>query len=154
MKSLLRLWKIFLQSAFVSLGMPTRRRRKHHLNSSTFASLEPRKLLAGVSSDVVVNAVHDSADLDFDDWIMTVREAVHLANENEDLTRITFAPELNGHTISLSSELSIESEVQLDSLFDVTISGGNENRVFHVDDFCGSSASGTPRCLGSRFRIS
>ncbi len=132
MRSLLHLWKVFLQSVFVSRLGPSHRRRKQHQHSPNFSPLEPRKLLAGIGSEIVVNAVHDTLELNFDDSVVTIREAMYLANENESLTRITFAPELSGRTISVSSELIIDSSVAIDSLFDVTVSGEGETRVFHV----------------------
>lgn len=133
MKSLMRLWKVFLQSAFLSKRRSSRRRSSRQVIQA-FSPLEPRKLLAGVGSEIVVNAAHDTLELDFTDSLTTIREAVHLANESEDTSRITFAPELNGHTISISSELSIGSNITLDSLFNVTISGEGQTRVFHVTE--------------------
>ena len=112
-----RLWKVFLQSTFAApKRKPFRRRQKRSLAPS-FSPLEPRKLLAG--AEIVVNAVHDSPELDFTDSLVTIREAVHLANESDD-ARITFAPEVNGHTIAVDTELVVEGNVQIDSFFDIT----------------------------------
>ena len=69
----------------------------------------------------------------------SLREAVAFANSNPDASTITFAPALAGSTITLgdgelvlSSDVTIDGDIDGDDAADITISGGGASRVFNA----------------------
>ena len=90
---------------------------------------EAQYLLVTTASDVV----------DANDGVLSLREAVALANADPDLNIITFDPGLTGDTITLTGgelaltdDVIINGDVNGDHKADITISGNGSSRVFHV----------------------
>ena len=67
---------------------------------------------------------------------LSLREAILLAHDGD---TITFHSSLNGETLTLSSALAINDDITIDGDFmgndnsaDITLSGGNATRLFHI----------------------
>jgi hypothetical protein len=85
----------------------------------------------------VVNQTGDGDDMDFDNGMTTLREAIRLANSKYVNVRdvITFDSSLNGKTITLGSELVITDPVVIQGLGanNLKISGANNVRIFNFN---------------------
>ena len=83
--------------------------------------------------------VTTSADIVADDGETSLREAIAFANSNADASNITFAAGLLGQQITLagselvlSSEVTIDGDINGDDVADITVSGDDASRVFNV----------------------
>jgi Ca2+-binding RTX toxin-like protein len=77
--------------------------------------------------------------VDANDGLLSLREAVTLANANANQSDITFAKGLAGKTITLTSgqllltsDISIDGDVTGNNKADITISGNNTGRIFDI----------------------
>ena len=72
------------------------------------------------------------------DGLLSLREAVAIANGNANADSITFAANLAGSTIVLTGELALTNDVTIngdtngDNKADITISGNNAVRILHI----------------------
>ncbi|WP_119270923.1 choice-of-anchor Q domain-containing protein [Taklimakanibacter deserti] len=89
-------------------------------------------------TNFVVTVLADEDDGNISAGDLSLREAIALANANPDADTITFAPALAGKTISLTDELVLTSDVTIDgdingdNKADVTISGNSAHRIFNI----------------------
>jgi CSLREA domain-containing protein len=90
-------------------------------------------------ANFVVDILADENDGDTSAGDLSLREAIALANADpDDADTITFASGLGGQTITLSAELALTSDVTIngdvngDLKADVTISGGDASRIFNI----------------------
>ena len=72
---------------------------------------------------------------------LSLREALALANGNAEADDITFAAGLAGGTLTLTngelvitSNVTIDGDVNGDNVADITVSGNDVSRVFNIDD--------------------
>jgi hypothetical protein len=78
--------------------------------------------------DLTVDTTSDVVDMD--DGVLSLREALGLADASEGADTIRFADAVQGGTIMLAgSELTIASEVTIDGGDGVTIDAGGRSRV-------------------------
>jgi hypothetical protein len=72
---------------------------------------------------------------------LSLREALALANGDPGADTITFDASLAGQAIvltngqlTISADLTIEGDIDGDRRADITVSGNNASRVFHIED--------------------
>jgi Ca2+-binding RTX toxin-like protein len=86
----------------------------------------------------VVDNIADELDGNYSAGDLSLREALALANASPGADTITFAAALGGQTIALNDQLTLTSDVTIDGDIngddkaDVTISGGNTYRIFSI----------------------
>ncbi|MEM1299353.1 MAG: right-handed parallel beta-helix repeat-containing protein [Pseudomonadota bacterium] len=100
------------------------------------AATEIIATLSVVPQPIVVTTLDDVVD--DTDGLTSLREAVTLANSDADASAITFATgpgtiTLGGTELVLTTDLSIDGDVDGDGAADITISGNNASRVFRID---------------------
>uniref|UniRef100_UPI0016451BA7 right-handed parallel beta-helix repeat-containing protein n=1 Tax=Falsiphaeobacter marinintestinus TaxID=1492905 RepID=UPI0016451BA7 len=90
---------------------------------------ETASLIVTTTSDVV----------DAYDYQTSLREALAFANSNADASTITFDAALSGQTITLggtelvlSTDVTIDGDIDDDDIADITISGNDASRVFNA----------------------
>src|SRR5207302_280576 len=82
---------------------------------------------------LVVDTTDDLVDGDYSPSHLSLREAIGLANVNPGADTITFAPALNGQTITLTTgELQVSDDVTITGPGAnlLTVSGNNASRIF------------------------
>ena len=91
------------------------------------------------TSSLIVTTASDIVDAN--DNLTSLREAVAFANSNADASTITFDASLAGQTlgltqgqIALSTEVTIDGDINGDDRADITLSGNNASRVFVVNN--------------------
>lgn len=91
---------------------------------------------------LVVDTLSDSDDGDYSSGQLSLLEAIRLSESTVDPSLITFSNALAGGTIALQSELLISSSVTIVGLGQgqLTIDGGDQSRIFRVDDGNNSTA--------------
>ncbi|QDV21281.1 putative outer membrane protein PmpI precursor [Gimesia panareensis] len=94
--------------------------------------------------NLVVDTLSDADDGDYSSGHLSLREAIKLANQTIDTDQITFSNSLAGGTIMLESELLISSGMYIIGLGQeqLTLDGGNDSRIFRIDDGDTYSAAG------------
>src|SRR5262245_53653063 len=91
-------------------------------------------------ADFLVTTLADTVDPN--DTVLSLREALALANGSAGSDTITFEQTLAGGTLTLTSgelqittnDITIDGDIVGDSGPDITISGNNAGRVFLIDD--------------------
>ncbi|QDT30334.1 putative outer membrane protein PmpI precursor [Gimesia panareensis] len=93
---------------------------------------------------LVVDTLSDADDGDYSSGHLSLREAIKLANQTFDTDQITFSNSLAGGTIMLESELLISSGMHIIGLGQeqLTLDGGDDSRIFRIDDGDTYSAAG------------
>ncbi|WP_417391539.1 choice-of-anchor Q domain-containing protein [Gimesia sp.] len=86
--------------------------------------------------NLVVDTLSDEDDGDYSSGHLSLREAIKLANQTFDTDQITFSNTLSGGTIMLESELLISTGMHIVGLGQgqLTLDGGNDSRIFRVND--------------------
>jgi uncharacterized delta-60 repeat protein len=88
---------------------------------------------------LVVDTNADGIDGNLATGKLTLREAIALANIQNDADTITFTSALNAATITLGSQLLLSTAVAIQGgTTGVTISGNNATRLFTIDDGIGT----------------
>ncbi|WP_281288850.1 beta strand repeat-containing protein, partial [Phaeobacter marinintestinus] len=107
-------------------------------NISDLGALEMVEDLAPEADSLIVTTAEDVVDAF--DGKTSLREALAFANSDADASTITFNGSLSGQTITLagselvlSSDVTIDGDIDGDDTADVTISGNDASRVFRVE---------------------
>jgi Ca2+-binding RTX toxin-like protein len=114
-----------------------------HIWCSWFSLLRvahPKMLCPHFLENYMANFIVTSLDdTEIDDGVLTLREALVLANANADADTITFDAGLTDQTLLLtdgqlilSNSVTINGDTDSDGDADITISGGGQSRVFSV----------------------
>lgn len=125
----------------LSFRSPNRSNRAIHSKSKyrrpQFEACEDRRMLAAF----VVNVTTDPATFNLSDTVVSLREAVFSANQNDDQDTIRFDPSLSGATITLTQgQMGITSPVAIEAATasgvplanKVTIDAQFTSRIFNV----------------------
>ncbi|HAH49236.1 MAG TPA: hypothetical protein DCM07_31235, partial [Planctomycetaceae bacterium] len=86
--------------------------------------------------DLVVSTTSDVVDGNYSPGLLSLREAIQLANSTSGADTISFDASLAGQTIVLTSELLISDHLTITGLGvdQLTISGDNDSRIFNIFD--------------------
>lgn len=114
-----------------SSSSKTRRPARRGTRKLDFENLEPRRVLASLFVTTLADVV------DPNDGLVSLREAVQTANSNGEADVIKFKQEARVGTISLDpnlGELDISEDLKIKGTGagNLTISGGEQTRIFHV----------------------
>jgi Ca2+-binding RTX toxin-like protein len=111
---------LFVPPAFDANGKP------RNVAGSSDAGATEFQLVVTTANDVVAN-----------DGLLSLREAIALANVGINADKITFASNLAGSTIvltagqlAITNDLTIDGDINGDHKADITISGNNASRIF------------------------